>query len=323
MSTMLAASLALAQRSSMARRTSRGATSPIRSCSAPTSPQRTVSGGRTAAGAASLTSIPLLWVRPGAYLLLLIQLCCMGPCQCMFMDGGMFGQLADQPRGCPCCRPRLQLQGQQPAGRLLHQERGGERLHWCQLQQQWQQQRLSTLSAQQCSTGAALCLPQAAGILHVDIFPANHSSAFHHPERVPPLPALPPQARANFEGADLSDTLMDRAVVVEANLRNAILQRAVLTRSDLRDADIKGADFTNALVDKAQQMVRGAEGGGGRRVHGACMGQRLLVCVHVRVQGSGRAADLTAWCRPQQQAGPFAVGNEWSDPSDPLLGCRP
>lgn len=37
----------------------------------------------------------------------------------------------------------------------------------------------------------------------------------------------------------------------------AALQRAVLTRSDLKDADIYGADFTNALLDKTQQMVGG------------------------------------------------------------------
>lgn len=62
-------------------------------------------------------------------------------------------------------------------------------------------------------------------------------------------------ARANFENADLSDTLMDRAVINEANLRNAVLQRAVFTRSDFGGADIYGADFTNALVDKTQQMA--------------------------------------------------------------------
>ncbi|KAL4859245.1 Thylakoid lumenal protein [Chlorella vulgaris] len=62
-------------------------------------------------------------------------------------------------------------------------------------------------------------------------------------------------ARANMENADLSDALMDRSVIVDANLRNAILQRAILTRSDLSRADIYGADFTNALVDKTQQMA--------------------------------------------------------------------
>jgi uncharacterized protein YjbI with pentapeptide repeats len=61
-------------------------------------------------------------------------------------------------------------------------------------------------------------------------------------------------ARANFENADLSDALMDRAVINEANLRNAILQRAIFTRSDFGGADIYGADFTNALIDKTQQM---------------------------------------------------------------------
>ena len=75
---------------------------------------------------------------------------------------------------------------------------------------------------------------------------------------------------------------MDRAVLNEANLKNANLERAVFTRyrasdhsycsetcempslhpvsalcrSDLSDADIEGADFTNALLDKPMQTVR-------------------------------------------------------------------
>jgi hypothetical protein len=62
-------------------------------------------------------------------------------------------------------------------------------------------------------------------------------------------------ARANFENADLSDVLMDRAVINDANLRGAVLARTVLTRSDLGNADIYGADFSNALLDKTQQMA--------------------------------------------------------------------
>ncbi|GFR42620.1 hypothetical protein Agub_g3551 [Astrephomene gubernaculifera] len=61
--------------------------------------------------------------------------------------------------------------------------------------------------------------------------------------------------RTNFEDANLSDVLMDRATMVEANLRNAVLQRAVFTRSDLKDAVVEGADFTNALLDKTQVMA--------------------------------------------------------------------
>ena len=37
----------------------------------------------------------------------------------------------------------------------------------------------------------------------------------------------------------------------QANLTNAILERAVFTRSDLGGAIVDGADFTNALLDKA------------------------------------------------------------------------
>lgn len=60
--------------------------------------------------------------------------------------------------------------------------------------------------------------------------------------------------------------IKDRAVLNEANLKDAVLQRAVFTRSDLGGAVIEGADFTNALVDKLQQQVVmmgcGDDGGG-------------------------------------------------------------
>jgi hypothetical protein len=59
----------------------------------------------------------------------------------------------------------------------------------------------------------------------------------------------------DFSGADLSDSLADRAVFVDSNFENAILQRVVFTRSDLGGARISGADFSNSLVDKSQQMA--------------------------------------------------------------------
>ena len=57
------------------------------------------------------------------------------------------------------------------------------------------------------------------------------------------------------QDANLSDVLMDRSVMNEANLKNAILERAVFTRSDLTGANVEGADFSNALVDRTQQIV--------------------------------------------------------------------
>eukprot|EP00983_Pelagomonas_calceolata_P114196 1160070-Pelagomonas_calceolata.AAC.2 len=41
---------------------------------------------------------------------------------------------------------------------------------------------------------------------------------------------------------------MDRAVIVDANLRNANFERTVFTRSDLSRSDIYGADFRSAEV---------------------------------------------------------------------------
>jgi uncharacterized protein YjbI with pentapeptide repeats len=43
----------------------------------------------------------------------------------------------------------------------------------------------------------------------------------------------------DFTGANLSDVLMDRAVLNEANFSNALLERAVLTRSDLGGAVVE------------------------------------------------------------------------------------
>ncbi|XP_047271529.1 thylakoid lumenal protein TL20.3, chloroplastic isoform X2 [Capsicum annuum] len=56
-------------------------------------------------------------------------------------------------------------------------------------------------------------------------------------------------------GADLSDTLMDRMVLNEANFTNAVLVRSVLTRSDLGGAIIEGADFSDAVIDLPQKQA--------------------------------------------------------------------
>merc|ERR1719410_2233150 len=46
---------------------------------------------------------------------------------------------------------------------------------------------------------------------------------------------------------------MDRSIFVGANFTNAILNRVVLNSSDLNEANIEGADFSDALLDKATQ----------------------------------------------------------------------
>ncbi|XP_008238620.1 PREDICTED: thylakoid lumenal protein TL20.3, chloroplastic isoform X3 [Prunus mume] len=55
--------------------------------------------------------------------------------------------------------------------------------------------------------------------------------------------------------ADLSDTLMDRMVLNDANLKDAVLVRSVLTRSDLGGALIEGADFSDAVLDLPQKQA--------------------------------------------------------------------
>jgi uncharacterized protein YjbI with pentapeptide repeats len=58
--------------------------------------------------------------------------------------------------------------------------------------------------------------------------------------------------KANLEAANLTGALVDRVTLDSANLRNAIFTEATLTRSRFYDADITGADFTDALIDRYQ-----------------------------------------------------------------------
>jgi hypothetical protein len=57
--------------------------------------------------------------------------------------------------------------------------------------------------------------------------------------------------RTNFEGADLSDALMDRAVIVEANLRDAVLQ--VGWRHSFRCA--ASAEFASSALPAAHSAL--------------------------------------------------------------------
>ena len=59
-------------------------------------------------------------------------------------------------------------------------------------------------------------------------------------------------AKCNFSGANLTDTLMDRGVYVDADFSQAILTRAVATTSDFSGANIEGADFSDALLDRTE-----------------------------------------------------------------------
>lgn len=90
---------------------------------------------------------------------------------------------------------------QRPAGRLLSGRRGG---------------------------GTGLILYRVDFDLHAQLT-LRHARGLPAAQPAPRRPATCPPlqsvlARANFENADLSDTLMDRSVIVEANLRGAVLQ---------------------------------------------------------------------------------------------------
>jgi uncharacterized protein YjbI with pentapeptide repeats len=58
--------------------------------------------------------------------------------------------------------------------------------------------------------------------------------------------------KANLRGADLTNAMADQVNFKGASLREAVLVESILLRSILEDVDITGADFTNAILDRAQ-----------------------------------------------------------------------
>lgn len=55
---------------------------------------------------------------------------------------------------------------------------------------------------------------------------------------------------ANLRDANLTDALVDRVFLVGSDLRNAILDGAIMTRTSFDDVTITGADFTDAILDR-------------------------------------------------------------------------
>lgn len=55
-------------------------------------------------------------------------------------------------------------------------------------------------------------------------------------------------ADSNFEGADFTNAIVDRASFQGSSLRGAIFANAVLTGTSFQDADVENADFTEAYI---------------------------------------------------------------------------
>mmetsp|Transcript_39251 Transcript_39251/g.84665 ORF Transcript_39251/g.84665 Transcript_39251/m.84665 type:complete len:243 (+) Transcript_39251:122-850(+) len=53
---------------------------------------------------------------------------------------------------------------------------------------------------------------------------------------------------SNFEGADFTNAIVDRASFMGSSLRGAIFQNAVLTATSFEGADVENADFTDAYI---------------------------------------------------------------------------
>jgi uncharacterized protein YjbI with pentapeptide repeats len=58
--------------------------------------------------------------------------------------------------------------------------------------------------------------------------------------------------KANLRGADLTNAMADQVNFKGATLREAVLVESILLRSLFEDVDITGADFTDAILDRAQ-----------------------------------------------------------------------
>ena len=59
---------------------------------------------------------------------------------------------------------------------------------------------------------------------------------------------------ADFSGADLTNVLMDKVDFAGANFRGALLRGVIASGSNFSGADVHDADFTDALIDRADQI---------------------------------------------------------------------
>ena len=53
---------------------------------------------------------------------------------------------------------------------------------------------------------------------------------------------------SNFDGADFTNAIVDRASFKASSLRGTIFKNAVLTGTTFEGADLEGADFTEAAL---------------------------------------------------------------------------
>lgn len=56
------------------------------------------------------------------------------------------------------------------------------------------------------------------------------------------------RADSNFDGADFTNAIVDRANFQGSSLKNAIFTNAVLTATSFENANVEGADFTEAYL---------------------------------------------------------------------------
>ena len=56
------------------------------------------------------------------------------------------------------------------------------------------------------------------------------------------------RADSNFDGADFTNAIVDRANFKGSSLKGTIFKNAVLTSTSFEDANVEGADFTEAAL---------------------------------------------------------------------------
>ena len=56
------------------------------------------------------------------------------------------------------------------------------------------------------------------------------------------------RADSNFDGADFTNAIVDRANFQGSSLKNPIFTNAVLTATSFENANVEGADFTEAYL---------------------------------------------------------------------------